>query len=119
MHPDVAGAGLNAHGGAAAVELTGYVVAIGGTLGEHLAVGVDAARTAFGVERERRIADPELDVAGTGSQLPADGGRARDLDVAGAGLSFERAMDVLQFDAARAGPGLYVAGARLLRVDVA
>jgi len=70
VNANVARAGFDPHRGAAAVQLAGDVVVVLRALRQYLPVGVNTARTGFGVQRERRVAGPELHAARTGLQMP-------------------------------------------------
>jgi hypothetical protein len=116
---NVAGAGADADGGAAAVDYATDMMTIEAALhGDGLRDG-DATGACVGVEVEVGVTDPETDGAATGGELPVGGGLALGVDIATACAGFEPAGYALKADAAAAGFGFYVAGAGLLELDVA
>src|SRR5205814_6945915 len=81
----VARAGFDAHSGAAAVDLSGDMVAIKRTLHGHLMIGMYRTGPGGCIEHKAGIAGREFDTSRAGLKAPVTGGRAADLDVAGAG----------------------------------
>ncbi len=93
---DVAGAGADADGGAAAVDGAADVMAVEAALHGDGLGDVDAAGAGVCVEVEVGAANDEADGAAAGGELPVGGGLALSFDVAAAGAGFESTGEALR-----------------------
>src|SRR5579863_6816136 len=111
-------AGLYAHQGAAAIEITLDVMLIERALHQHFVICDHRARTRGPIECEWRVAGPDIDIARAGLQGPCSRGCACSLDIARAGLCMETAMNILDLDVARSCLRLHISLTDLLRGDI-
>ncbi len=108
VNADVAGAGFDANGGTAAIDVALDVVTLDGAVHADGRIAVHRAGAGAGVEREVSAADIQRDGTGAGFDLPVRAGIASDFHVAGAGFSEESAGDSLEVDAAASGGRFHI-----------